>query len=145
MFLPKKRKVDRGKNVSYAYHSHTFVHTEEGMNTIKKNLRILCNSTENNDSEILNDLKFLNWNQDSIELAMSRLIDFDWIHNIYEYLPKYGDWKKINFKKLNILVGKYLHPNFKKSLKIIEHDFKKSWERYLERMKEFRKKKYENI
>lgn len=145
LFVPKKSKVDRGKNVSYTYHSHAFIHTEEGMNIIMKFLRILCNSTENNDSEILSDLQFLNWNQDSIELAKSRLSDFDWVHNIYEYLPKYGDWKKINFKKLNELIGKYLHPNFKKSLKIIEQDFKKSWEGYLERKKDYREKKYDNI
>jgi DNA repair protein RadC len=145
LFLPKKRKVDRGKDVSYTYHTHASVHAEEGKNIIKKFLRILCNSTKNNDSEILNDLQFLNWNQDSIELAKSRLCDFDWVHNIYEYLPKYGDWKKINFKKLNKLVEKYLHPNFKKSLKIIKQDFEKSWERYLKKKKEYREEKYENI
>lgn len=133
IFLPDKpRKI----MVNYIYHHHPIVRTREFYDLTLYNMNLLEKICKENDISHVYLLK--NWSTESIELLKYRILNDNWIKEIYMFLPRGNYPYKLKNRTLEHFFKQFVHQNSYYRLKIIKTDFKKFWGEYLVYRKELR-------
>ncbi len=135
IFMPDKPK---GIMVNYIYHHHPIVRTREFYDVELYNMNLLEKISKENDISYAYSLK--NWSSESIELLKYRLLNDDWIKEIYIFLPKGNYPYKLKIRTLEYFFKQFIHQDFYYRLKIIKTDFEKFWKKYLNYKKELSNK-----
>ena len=135
IFMPDKPKEI---TVNYIYHHHPIVRTREFYDITLHNMNLLEKISIENDISYAYSLK--NWNSESIELLKNRLLNDDWINEIYMFLPKGNFPYKLKNQTLEHFFKRFIHQNFYYRLEIIKTDFEKFWREYLDYRKKLRDK-----
>ena len=135
IFMPDKPKE---VTTNYIYHHHPIVRTREFYDITLHNMNLLEKISIENDISYAYSLK--NWNSESIELLKNRLLNDDWINEIYMFLPKGNFPYKLKNQTLEHFFKRFVHQNFYYRLKMITTNSEKFWKEYLDYRKKLREK-----
>ena len=135
IFIPDKPKE---VFVNYIYHHHPIVRTRAFYDITLHNMNLLEKICKENDISYAYSLK--NWSNESIELLKYRLLNDDWIEEIYMFLPKGNFPYILKNQTLEHFFKRFVHKKFYYRLKMITTNSEKFWKEYLDYRKELRDK-----